>query len=74
MPELSRALEVPVHELEAWRELFVRGGQEALKARPGNVVEKQLQEAERKIGQMMMELELHKKRALHLDGSRRSEK
>jgi hypothetical protein len=73
LEELSRSLKVPVHELEGWRESFLRAGHEGLKVRPADFREKQLKEAQAKIGELTMELELYKKRALLGDGSRRSE-
>ena len=59
---VSRELKVPVHELIEWREMFLRGGQEALKSRPGDPSERALQDARAKIGELMMKLELYQKK------------
>jgi hypothetical protein len=61
LDELSRELGVEVHRLSAWRDDFIAGGKEAMKARPaaGSAEEsRRLREAERKIGQLTMEVEI----------------
>jgi transposase len=61
MDELSRELGVEAHRLAAWRDDFIAGGKEAMKARPasGSAEEsRRLREAERKIGQLTMENEI----------------
>jgi hypothetical protein len=68
---VSRELKVPVHELIEWREAFFRGGQEALKSRPGDPSEKALMDARAKIGELMMKLELYQKKE-HILSVRRS--
>jgi transposase-like protein len=57
---LSRELGVEAHRLAAWRDDFLEGGKEALKGqRPDRSPEdRQLREAERKIGQLTMENEI----------------
>src|SRR4030095_6892599 len=54
---LSRELKVEAHRLAAWRDDFLEGGKEALKGqRPDRSPEdRQLRDAERKIGQLTME-------------------
>jgi transposase-like protein len=57
---LSRELRVEAHRLAAWRVDFLEGGKEALKGqRPDRPPEdRQLRDAERKIGQLTMENEI----------------
>ncbi len=68
---VSREIKVPVHEIIEWREMFVRGGQESLKSRPGDPTEKALLDARAKIGELMMKLELFEKKE-HILSVRRS--
>lgn len=56
---LSRELKVPVAELAGWRDAFLAGGQQALKMRGGDPVEKRLQEALAKVGELTMKVELY---------------
>jgi transposase-like protein len=60
LEELSRELQVEAHRLTAWRDDFLEGGKEALKGqRPDRSPEdRQLRDAERKIGQLTMENEI----------------
>ena len=57
---LSRELQVEAHRLAAWRDDFLEGGKEGLKGqRPDRSPEdRQLRDAERKIGQLTMENEI----------------
>ena len=57
---LSRELGVEAHRLAAWCDDFLEGGKDALKGqRPDRSPEdRQLREAERKIGQLTMENEI----------------
>ena len=57
---LSRELGVEVHRLAAWRDDFLEGGKEGLKGqRPDRSPEdRQLRDAERKVGQLTMENEI----------------
>jgi transposase len=48
LDELSRELRVEAHRLQAWRDEFLAGGIEGLKARPLQPEERKLEEAERK--------------------------
>ena len=70
---VSREIVVTVPELVEWREDFIRGGQEALKTRPGDPVEKKLRDALAKIGDLTMRLELWEKRGSALGLSKRPE-
>ena len=55
---VARELRVEAHRLAAWREEFIAGGAEALKARPTEPADRKLREAERQIGRLTMELEV----------------
>jgi transposase len=57
---LSRELGVEAHRLAAWRDEFLEGGKQGLKGqRPDRAPEdRQLRDAERKIGQLTMENEI----------------
>ncbi len=75
LDELSRQLRVEAHRLAAWRDDFMAGGMEGLKARPLQPEERRLKEAERKIGELTMENEVLKavarKRGLQIPPRRR---
>jgi transposase len=60
LEELSRELQVEAHRLAAWRDDFLEGGKEGLKGqRPDRSPEdRQLRDAERKVGQLTMENEI----------------
>ena len=55
---VARELRIEAHRLAAWREEFIAGGAEALKARPQDPTDRKLREAERQIGRLTMELEV----------------
>lgn len=56
---LSRELRVAVPDLAAWRDAFLAGGQQALRSRQGDPLERQLKEALAKVGEMTMRIELY---------------
>lgn len=56
--EMSREIQVPAAELEAWRRVFLEGGIEGLKRRRGGVLERELQRTRAKVGELTMRLEL----------------
>ncbi len=58
LDEVSRGLRVEAHRLQAWRDEFLAGGIEGLKARPLQPEERRLKEAERKVGQLTMDNEI----------------
>ncbi|NPV02569.1 MAG: DUF1153 domain-containing protein [Brevinematales bacterium] len=62
LEELSREYKVTVSELLEWQRLFLQSGREGLKVHGKSPVEKELENAEKKIGRMAMELELYKKK------------
>ena len=55
---VSREVQVPVHELEAWRRTFLEGGGEGLKKRHGESEARLLKQAQAKVGELAMKLEL----------------
>lgn len=55
---VARELRVEAHRPAAWRDGFIAGGQEGLKARPADPTDRKLREAERQIGRLTMELEV----------------
>lgn len=64
---LSRELRVPVPDLAAWRDTFLAAGQQGLRSRQGDPLERQLKDALAKVGEMTMRIELYeaaKKRGL----------
>jgi len=55
---VSREVQVPAHELEAWRRTFLEGGAEGLKKRHGDAEARLLKQAQAKVGELAMRLEL----------------
>jgi hypothetical protein len=55
---VSRDVQVPAHELEAWRRVFLESGQEGLKRRGGDPEERAVRQAQAKVGELAMKLEL----------------
>ncbi|MEW5790117.1 MAG: IS3 family transposase [Pseudomonadota bacterium] len=58
---LSRELAVPIYRLEEWREKALAGMDVGLKEREGDPLEKQLDDANRRIGERVMEVEILRK-------------
>jgi hypothetical protein len=56
--EVSRETQVPAHELEEWRRVFLESGSQGLKRRGGDPTEKELTRTRAKLGETMMKLEL----------------
>ncbi len=69
---VTREEGVSAQQLVQWREDFLAGGRENLKSRPGDPNERQLREAERKIGELTMKLELLEGKGQILRRGRRS--
>ena len=59
---LSRELAVEIYRLEQWREKALNGLDESLKSREGEPLQKELDEAMKRIGEITMENELLRKR------------
>lgn len=55
---VSREVQVPAHELEAWRRAFLEAGMAGLKARHGEPEERALKQVQAKVGELTMKLEL----------------
>ena len=66
---LARETGQPAGTISAWREEFLAGGREGLKSRPAPVEDRRLGEAQRKIGELSMEIDIL--RALNEDMDRR---
>jgi len=60
--ELSRELKVSVPEIESWKNSFLIAAKEGLKKRGKDPIEKELEVAKKTIGELTMELNLHKKK------------
>lgn len=58
---LSRELAVPICRLEKWRERALAGIDAGLKERENDPLEQQLDEANRRIGELVMEIEILRK-------------
>lgn len=58
---LSRELAVPIFRLEEWRDRALAGMDVGLKERENDPVEKQLDDANRRIGELVMENEILRK-------------
>lgn len=56
--EVAREIQVPVHEVEEWRRVFLEGGPQGLKRRGLDPEERELRRLQAKIGDMTMRLEL----------------
>ncbi len=57
--EVARDVGVEAHRLAAWRDEFLESGKEGLKGRrSGGGDDRRLRQAERKIGELTMELEI----------------
>ena len=71
---VSREVAVPIYKLERWRDRALAGIDAGLKERENDPVERQLDEANRRIGELVMEVEIMQKerRAKHPLVGRRS--
>lgn len=58
---LSRELSVPIYKLEQWRDRALAGIDAGLKERENDPAVQQLDEAKRRIGELVMEVELLQK-------------
>jgi transposase len=55
---LARETGQPAGRIASWREEFLAAGREGLKSRPGPVEDRRLAEAQRKIGELTMDLDI----------------
>ncbi len=58
---VSREVSVPIYKLERWRDRALAGIDAGLKERENDPVERQLDEANRRIGELVMEVEILQK-------------
>lgn len=58
---ISRELALPIYRLEEWRDRALAGIDAGLKERENDPVERQLDEANRRIGELVMEVEILQK-------------
>ena len=58
MDVVAREEQVTVARLTRWRDRFLEGGREQMKSRRGDPVERRHRQAERKVGELTMKLEL----------------
>lgn len=58
---LSRELAVPIYKLEQWRDRALAGIDAGLKERENDPLARQLDEANRRIGELVMEVEILRK-------------
>ena len=59
---VSREVGVPIYQLEEWRDRAISGMESALKSRKEDPTERKLAEAQRRIGEITMEVELLRER------------
>jgi len=62
--DISRELKVAVPEIESWKKRFLIAAREGLKARGKDPIAKELEMAKKTIGELTMEINLHKKKDL----------
>ena len=55
---LARVSAQPAGRISAWREEFLASGREGLKSRPAPVEDRRLAEAQRKVGELTMDLDI----------------
>ena len=55
---VSRETQVPVHELERWRRLFLEGAANGFKRRDAPAAERELKRVQAKVGELTMKLEI----------------
>jgi hypothetical protein len=55
---VSRETQVPVHELERWRRIFLEGGTNGFKRRETPGAERELKRVQAKVGELTMKLEI----------------
>jgi hypothetical protein len=73
---ISREVSVPIYRLQEWRDRALAGMDAGLKERENDPLEAKLGEATRRIGELVMEVEILRKQrqARHPLGNRRSSK
>ena len=67
---LSRELRIEADRLQAWRDEFLAGDIEGLKARPLPPEDRRLRDAENKVGELTIDNEILREAALEKGGAR----
>ena len=68
LDDVSRDVKVELSRLEAWRSKGLHGLEEALKEREGDPIQAQLDEVNRRLGELLMENELLREKARRTPG------
>jgi transposase len=68
LDDVSRDVKVEISRLEAWRAKGLYGLEEALKEREGDPLQAQLDEVNRRFGELTMEVELLREKARRTPG------
>ena len=68
LDDVSRELKVEISRLEAWRDKGLHGLEESLKDREGDAMQAQLDELNRRLGELVMENELLREKARRTPG------
>ena len=55
---VSREIQVPVHELERWRRIFLEGGTNGFKRRDSPAAARELKRVQAKVGELTMKVEI----------------
>jgi transposase len=63
LDEVSRDVKVEISRLETWRDKGIHGLEEAKKEREGDPIQAQLDEVNRRLGELIMENELLREKA-----------
>ena len=58
LDRLARECRLPAGRIAGWRDEFLAAGREGLKSRPARVEDRRLAEAQRKIGELTMDLDI----------------
>jgi len=58
LAEISREIQVPAHEIEDWRRVFMKSGSRGLKRSGRDPTERELVRTRAKVGELAMKLEL----------------
>ena len=68
LDDVSRDVKVEISRLDAWRDKGLHGLEEALKEREGDPMQAQLDEVNRRLGELVMENELLREKARRTPG------
>jgi hypothetical protein len=68
LDDVSRDVKVEISRLDAWRNKGLYGLEEAMKEREGDPMQAQLDEVNRRLGELMMECELLREKARRTPG------